>query len=125
MKVKVKVDVPTGAQLVDKLGLGPQGDVQMQHTRNVLNRIQKYLPYRTGATIKLTIAQTDVRVPLIVTQEPQARYLYYGVSKNGHPLHYTKTKNPHAGAYWDRALSAAEGEAMARDLQRYIKRRSG
>ena len=38
-------------------------------------------------------------------------------------LEYTKTKNPAAGPHWDRALSAAEGAALAADLQRYMNRR--
>ena len=83
----------------------------MFHTKNVLRRIQKYMPYRTGATIKLTVAQTDPRVPEIVTEEPQAVYLYNGVSRSGKPLNYTKTKNPL--------------DALAADLERYIGKRSG
>lgn len=83
------------------------------------------MPYRTGATIKLTVAQTDPRVPEIVTEEPQAVYLYNGVSRSGKPLNYTKTKNPLAGGHWDRALVAAEGDALAADLERYIGKRSG
>lgn len=93
--------------------------------KNVLRRIQKYMPYRTGATIKLTVAQTDPRVPEIVTEELQAVYLYNGVSRSGKPLNYTKTKNPLAGGHWDRALVAAEGDALAADLERYIGKRSG
>ena len=83
------------------------------------------MPYRTGATIKLTVAQTDPRVPEIVTEEPQVVYLYNGVSRSGKPLNYTKTKNPLAGGHWDRALVAAEGDALAADLERYIGKRSG
>ena len=77
------------------------------------------------STIKLTVAQTDPRVPEIVTEEPQAVYLYNGVSRSGKPLNYTKTKNPLAGGHWDRALVAAEGDALAADLERYIGKRSG
>lgn len=78
--------------------------------------------YRTGATIKLTIAQTDTHVPEIVTDNPQARYLYYGMSKSGKSLNYTHTKNPLAGPRWDEAVMAAEGDAMAADLARYMRR---
>jgi hypothetical protein len=47
------------------------------------------------------------------------------VSRSGKPLNYTKTKNPLAGGHWDRALVAAEGDALAADLERYIGKRSG
>lgn len=129
MKLTLKMN-PTARILRDK-GLDASGDVQAFHTQNVLRRIQKYMPYRTGATIKLTIAQTDIHTPEIVTDTPYAKYLFYGYAMEGRapkrvtdrPLNYTKTKNPRAGPRWDRALSAAEGAAMAADLQRYIDRK--
>lgn len=125
MKFKVKAEIPDGESMVETLGLGRNGHVQQYHTANVLDRIKKYMPYRTGATIKLTVAQTDTHVPEIITENPQARYLYYGLSKKGNPLHYTHTDNPLAGPRWDSRLSAAEGAAMAADLQRYINRKDG
>lgn len=137
--------------LKDK-GLDPGGDVQMFHTQNVLRRIVKYMPFKTGMTIKVTIAQTNVRKPYIITNMPNAQYLYRGKvmvnSKTGkgpanipgvgprypkgttlkatnRPLEYNKTKNPLAGPYWDRRLKAAEGKAMAADVQRYIDLKGG
>lgn len=123
--MRVTLDFPAAEEILQEVGLDEQGDAQMFHTKNVLRRVQKYMPYRTGATIKLTVAQTDPRVPEIVTEEPQAVYLYNGVSRSGKPLNYTKTKNPLAGGHWDRALVAAEGDALAADLERYIGKRSG
>ena len=116
--MRVTLDFPAAEEILQEVGLDEQGDAQMFHTKNVLRRVQKYMPYRTGATIKLTVAQTD-------TEEPQAVYLYNGVSRSGKPLNYTKTKNPLAGGHWDRALVAAEGDALAADLERYIGKRSG
>lgn len=124
MDIDVKIKLPTGKQVIDQLGLGEKGEAQMFHTANVLRRIQRYMPFRTGATIKLTIAQTDIRVPEIVTQAPHAVYIYKGLSRSGKPLNYTRTKNPMAGPYWDETVVAFEGEAMAADLQRYLDRRA-
>lgn len=112
-------------------GLTSDGSVQAFHTNNVLRRIQKYMPYRYGTLIKLTIVQTDINKPEIVTAAPQAKYLFYGMKMVGRapkhatdiPLRYTKTKNPQAGPRWDRALSINEGAALARELQRYINSR--
>ena len=111
--MRVTLDFPAAEEILQEVGLDEQGDAQMFHTKNVLRRIQKYMPYRTGATIKLTVAQTDPSVPEIVTEEPQAVYLYNGVSRSGKPLNYTRTKNSLAGGHWDRALVAAEGDALA------------
>lgn len=118
-----KIDLPRAEQLLESKGLGLNGPVQQFHTKNVLRRIQKYMPYRTGATIKLTIAQTDIHEPYIVTDTVCAKRLFNGMTAAGKPLHYTKIKNPQAGPHWDWALVAAEGEALTADLQRYIARR--
>ena len=39
-------------------------------------------------------------------------------------LQYDKTKNPRAGPFWDRRLTAAEGRQMAAELQDYVRRRA-
>lgn len=128
MKVTVKMN-PLSRVLRDH-GLDRSGNVQRFWTSNVLRRIQRYMPYRTGETIKLTIAQTNTNVPEIVTDTPNARYLFYGYAMEGRapkrvtarPLKYTKTNNPNAGPRWDKAVVAAEGSVMRRELQDYIDR---
>lgn len=130
---KITVDMAPVNQILKAKGLTAGGDVQRFHTQNVLRRIQKYMPYRTGATIKTMIAQTDISKPEIVLHVPHGRYIYHGKVMVGNapkvvtdkPLHYTKTKNPLAGPYWDRALKAAEMPAMQADLQRYVNRKAG
>lgn len=118
-------------QLLKDKGVDSAGSAQQFHTQNVLRRIKKYMPFRTGATYKITAIQTDIRKPEIVTDVPYGKYLFYGKVMEGkapktvtdRPLDYTRTKNPQAGPFWDRALSAAEGKAMAADLQRYLNRK--
>lgn len=149
--MKVKMYLPSARKLVESKGLSKDGNVQAFHTRNVLRRIKRYMPFRTGATYKITVAQTDIRKPEIVTDVPYARYLYKGLAMvnaktgKGHALipgvgyrypkgailrptaralQYTRTKNPDAGPEWDKTLIASEGAAMTADLQRYIDRRS-
>ena len=147
MKTTVKLE-PT-RKILRNLGLDQRGAVQKFWTATVLRRIQKYMPYRTGETIKLTVAQTDINKPEIVTDTPYARMLYYGkvmvdpktgkagfltengwmsrkgVKKvpSGRNIEYTKTKNQQAGPYWDRRLKAAEMQSMEQELQSYIDRR--
>lgn len=123
---------PINKILKDK-GLDANGSAQAFHTNNVMRRIIKYMPYRTGATIKIMIVQTNIREPYLVLDVPYGKYIYHGKKMVGpppktvtdEPLNYTKTKNPQAGPYWDRALSAAEGAILARELQNYIRRRGG
>lgn len=130
---KITLDMKPINQILKSKGLTAGGDIQRFHTANVLRRIQRYMPYRSGATIKLMIVQTDISRPLIVLDVPHGRYLYYGKVMVGRapktvadkPLKYTITKNPLAGPYWDRRLKAAELSAMQADLQRYINRKAG
>ena len=136
-------------QIIKNKGLDKGGDAQSFHTQNVLRRIKRYMPFRTGVTYKMTVVQTDIHKPEIVTDAPYGKYLFYGKvmvdpktgaagfmtsegwrSRKGcvkvlteRNLKYTRTKNPLAGAHWDRTLVAHEGKALAADLQRYINRR--
>lgn len=136
-------------QIIRDKGLDPGGDAQAFHTQNVLKRIKKYMPFLFGAMYKVTVIQTDIRKPEIVTDVPQAKYLFRGKkmvdpqtgvagfmtpegwrSRKGCtkvvtnvPLQYTKTKNPQAGPRWDIAVSVNEGAAMLADMQRFLARR--
>ena len=132
---RVKVDMRPVKAILKAKGLTVDGDVQRFHTANVLRRIVKYMPYRTGALIKLTQISSPVTKSQIFVPGPTAQYLYRGKVMEGPPegpkratdrdLQYTKTKNPKAGPYWDRALVAAEGTAMRNDLQRYVNGKAG
>ena len=136
--------------ILKRKGMDPGGDAQRFHTQNVLKRIKRYMPFLTGMTYKVTVAQTNIRKPEIVTDTPYAKYLFHGKvmvdpetgmagfmtpegwrSRRGcakvvteRNLEFFRGKNPQAGPQWDRALSANEGAAMAADLQRFINRRS-
>lgn len=147
--MRVSVTIPGAADLIRKKGLGRDGHVQMFHTQNVLRRIERYMLFRTGATYKITVAQTDIRKPEIVVDTPYAKYLYHGKvmidpeinaagfltpegwrSRRGcvkvltdRDLQFFKGENPPAGPYWDRTLVAAEGRIMLNELQHYIDRR--
>lgn len=130
---KVTVNMKPINRILKDKGLSVDGDVQQFHTANALRRIQKYMPYRSGTLIKRTIIASPISRPLIEVPGPTACYLYYGKVMVGKPpkqpidkdLKYTKTKNPQAGPFWDRALVAAEGKAMQADLQRYVSRKAG
>lgn len=110
---RIAVDMKPVRAILRAKGLDTGGDVQRFHTANVLRRIVKYMPYRTGATIKLTQAQSPVGRPYIVTDAPYARYLYYGKAMEGkaprtvtdRDLVYTKTRNPLAGPKWGERLA--------------------
>lgn len=130
---KVTVNMKPVNQIMKRLGVDSRGAVQQFHTANVIRRIQKYMPYRSGALIKQMIAQSPISEPFVRVEAPQARYLYYGKAMEGkapktvtdRDLRYTTTKNPQAGPFWDRRLVAAEGKALQSDLQSYVNKLGG
>ena len=116
------------SEIIKSKGLDENGDVQKFHTANVNRRIGKYMPHLNGV---LETKKKIVRGTQIVVLGPYAKYHYHGKVMVGpapkvvtdRPLNYTKNAvdgNPQAGPYWDRALVAAEGDALVADVQRYI-----
>ena len=148
---EIKVNVAPVKSIMKRLGVTAGGDIQRFHTANVRRRIQKYMPYRSGATIKQMIIHSPTDSPFIRVVGPHVRMLYYGKvmvdpqtgaagfltpngwrSRRGVPkvrsdrdIDYTVTKNPQAGPFWDRRLKANEMSQMQADLQNYIKMRGG
>lgn len=147
---EIKVNMKPVDAIIRSHGLASGGDVQRFHTLNALRRIVKYMPYRTGATIKLTQAQSPISGDAINTFVPYGRYLHEGkvmvnaatgkgpayipnvgyrfpkgskLVATDRPLTYTTTKNPLAGPFWGRRLMAEEGDAMLQDLKNYVSRR--
>ena len=74
----IKVNMAPVRSVMEGLGVTAKGDVQRFHTANVRRRIQKYMPYRSGATIKLMIVQSPADEPFIHVDVPYARMLYNG-----------------------------------------------
>ena len=148
---RIKVDMAPVSTVMNRLGVTARGDVQKFHTANVRRRIQRYMPYRSGATIKLMVVQSPADEPFIYVNVPFARMLYYGKvmvdpvthaagfltangwrSRKGVPkvvsdrdIEYDTTKNERAGPFWNRRLVAAEGAQMEAELQAYVDRRAG
>lgn len=148
MKITGHIKVNAPQQIMKRIGVTAGGAVQRFHTANVMRRIQKYMPFRSGVTIKLMIAQSPTSEPFINVITPYARFLYYGkqmidpeintsgfLTNNGwrsrkgavkvvsdRPLKYTTTKNPQAGPFWDKRLKAVEGKVMQSELQKYVDR---
>lgn len=131
MSITVKFNIPSAAELVKKKGLDKDGDVQKQWTSIVNKRITRYMPYRTGVLSgKKKIMTSNSQ---ILIEGPYAQYQYYGKVMVGPPPKVATDRpldqkprypgNDRAGPFWDKALKAAEMQAMVDDLQRYIDRR--
>ena len=139
MSDKIKVVMKPVGVILARLGVDRNGRVQRFLTETVNRRITRYMPYRTGALIKLKFIP-DSDPTEIVVNAPYARYQYYGKLWVDHitgsafspkygwkvptntPLNYDKFMNSRAGPFWDRRLMAAERDAIVQDVQERIKR---
>lgn len=149
MSTRIKVEMKPINTILTRLGVNKTGDVQMQLTRIINKRMTRYMPYRTGAlSTKFKYIKSPTEIEVLA---PCARYQYYGKvmvnSKTGKGpalipgvgYRYKKgttlvatdrnldqttgTKNDRAGPYWDRRLMAAEKDAIAADVNAYIRRK--
>ena len=145
-KVKFTIKINAPKQIIKRLGLDTEGDVQRQLTNMVNHRITRYMPERSGmlsTKSKRIVSPTEIEVAA-----PYAHYQYKGevygpnipIKENGVIVGYfsppskhrtgrrldqTKGKNERGGPYWEKRLMAAEGTAITADLQRYIDLKAG
>ena len=150
MSTRIKVEMKPVDTILTRLGVDKNGDVQMQLTRIINNRITKYMPFRTGV---LSTKSKRIKSPTeIEVAAPYALYMYYGKvmvnSKTGkgpafipgvgyryrkgtvlkateRDLNYDLTKHPKAGPFWDRRMMASEAAQIAHDIQVYVNRSGG
>ena len=148
MSTRIKVEMQPVNRIVTRLGVNPQGDVQMQLTRIINKRITKYMPFRSGVlATKLKIIKSPTEIEVL---GPYARVMYYGrvmedpklraagfrdadgqwKSRRGVPkvvsdrmFDYDTSKHALAGPLWDRRMMANEGTAIAAEIQEYVNRR--
>ena len=150
MSTRIKVEMKPVDTILTRIGVDKNGDVQMQVTRIINNRITKYMPFRTGVLstkLKRIKSPTEIEVAA-----PYALYMYYGKvmvnSKTGkgpafipgvgyryrkgtvlkateRDLNYDLTKHSKAGPFWDRRMMASEAAQIAHDIQVYVNRRGG
>lgn len=150
MSTRIKVEMKPVNTILTRIGVDKNGDVQMQVTRIINNRITKYMPFRTGA---LATKSKRIKSPTeIEVAAPYAIYMYYGkvmvnsatgkgpafipgvgyryrkgtvLKATERDLNYDLTKHPKAGPFWDRRMMASEAAQIAHDIQVYVNRRGG
>ena len=127
--IRVRVKMKPVNTILTRMGVKPDGDVQMLVTNTVNRRITRYMPFRSGAlATKLKHIKSATEIEVL---GPYARYQYYGKAMEGpapkvvtdRDLKYDKTKNPLAGPFWDRRMIANEGSQIADEARRYVSGR--
>ena len=114
----VFVRFPTMPQAALKLGVNKTGRVQKLVTREVMNNLPDFMPKKSGTLIEsmAQVAPDRIRVSTIY-----ARFLYYGKTKSGKLVDYSKGVNPKGGPRWDKRMVAERGDAITAKVNRMIK----
>lgn len=149
MSTRIRVEMKPVNTIVARLGVNKTGDVQRFVTESINRRMTRYMPFRSGV---MATKDKHIKSPTeIEVVSKYAKYQYYGELmvdhitgsawspkygwkvRTGIPLNYHRpgiggengTGNPLACSYYDRALMAAEGDAIAAETQAYINRKAG
>lgn len=112
---KVMLEMPDTHQTIADLGLNPDGEVQAFITRRAAERMDKYVPFRTGV-LRMTVDYKTDPTQVEYVQE-YARPMYFGVSAAGVPLNYNGA--PQRGSFWDEKMMAAEGDQFFNEIQEF------
>ena len=94
------------------LGLERNGRIENYAVKRVADYMDKYVHYDEG-----DLADYRIEGNKIIYQQPYAKYQYYGISKSGKPLNYSKAKHELATSYWDRAMISANMSDIVDEIQ--------
>ena len=85
--------------LLAMCGLEDHGPVQMCIDRAVIDYMNPYWAYDTGALVESAYSATDIGSGRIVYDTSYAHEMYYGVRDDGRPVNYRTEKHPQAGPF--------------------------
>lgn len=130
MRLEIKIDMKPINDVLKRLGVDPTGDVQSEVTKNISNRLFKYIPHRSGVLRKSKFITSPTTIGV---NQPYAAYQYFGKVMVGpppkvatdRPLRYNTSGKPLAGPLWDKRMMAAEGKQIAAEIQAYVNRKAG
>ena len=79
----------------------------------------KYTPKDSG-----TLSQSYITEPYKVTYEQKySHYQWFGISRNGKPLRYSKEQNFLAQSHWEEPAQDAFSDDVARAVSKYLRRK--
>lgn len=97
-------------KIVDKFGMQKGGDTQLFLANTCFRRMQKYVPFQTGA-----LSTTATIKPGSVTYELPYAYKQYTTNK-GKGIR---------GKYWDKKMVNNEKELIVKEVEAYAKKMKG
>lgn len=97
-------------KIVDKYGMQKNGDTQLFLANTCFRRMQKYVPFDTGA---LSTTAT-IKPHKVIYEMPYA-----------HKQYTTNKGKGIRGKYWDKRMVSAEKELIIKEVEEYAKKMKG
>lgn len=110
MKINYELKDFNGQKIIKQYGLDVKGNSRLYMANRCFLRMQKYVPYDTGA-LSLTVT---VKPDSVTYEQPYA-----------HRQYTTNKGKGIRGKYWDRKMWSAEGDALTKEVERYMKAMKG
>lgn len=111
----VSVTMPDVLAVMKILGVDGDGRIQARYTDLVMQNLPDFMPRESGTLIGRIYKRSNTK---IVVGARYARFLFFGLKKDGTPVNYDNA-NPQGTSHWDRRLAAARGRAIAREVAMY------
>ena len=97
-------------KIVDKYGMQENGDTQLFLTNTCFRRMQKYVPFETGA---LSTTAT-IKPKKVIYEQPYA-----------HKQYTTNKGKGIRGKYWDKKMISVEKDIIVKEVKEYAKSKKG
>lgn len=110
MKIKYTLKDFDSNKIIDKYGIQKGGNTQLWFSNNCFRRMQKYVPFKTGA-----LSTTATIKPGTVTYEVPYAHRQYTTNK-GKGLR---------GKYWDKKMKSAESNILSKEAKKYMEMQKG
>jgi hypothetical protein len=101
-----------------KLGVNRDGPVQNYLTDLVMQALPDFMPRESGLLISKMSKPYSSKIRI---SGPYARFLFFGLHKDGTPVQYDND-NPQGTSHWDRRMAAARGASIASQVKSYARR---
>jgi hypothetical protein len=101
-----------------KLGVDRDGPVQNHLTDLVMQALPAFMPRESGLLISRMSKPYSSKIRV---DGPYARFLFFGLKKDGTPVEYDNN-NPQGTSHWDRRMAAARGASIAGQVKAYARR---
>ena len=101
--------------LAKTLGVDRNGPIQNHYTDLIMRNLRDFMPQETGQLVAKMSRESSTRIRV---DGPYARFLFFGLTKEGAPVKYDNA-NPLGTSHWDRRMAAARGRAIASEMSAY------